>query len=322
MNTFNLQTKFAEWNKQLNLYFDEMEKQVFALFPDADEEDPFSGFRTRTQPNYYESLHGDIFHKGQALTANLIAICGEVADVMDSSILVTEADKNDVSLCAKEIRAAIRLRDYSYSSIDVLHDEGRVLGIAPAHQREARPILPSTARDVSKRAVSKIQDVINLLAAASADKIAVDSQHERTTHSRVRANTAFIMMAIDKSKPELIDVVDAIKSVFKLFDITAKRADDIEHDGLITARVIEEIKTSEFLFADLTGERPNVYYEVGYAHALQRRVILFADKNTKLHFDLAGYNCPTYENLRDLRERLTNRLVEMTNRSPKDFDDS
>jgi nucleoside 2-deoxyribosyltransferase len=126
------------------------------------------------------------------------------------------------------------------------------------------------------------------------------------------------MMQIDKSQPELNDVLDTVEDVFKRFGIKARRADEIEHDDVITSRILEEIASCEFLFADLSGERPSVYYEVGYAHALKKRVILYRKKATRIHFDLAHRNCPECESLRELRQLLTKRLTAMTGKQVAD----
>lgn len=124
-------------------------------------------------------------------------------------------------------------------------------------------------------------------------------------------------MAIDRTKPELEDVYNAIKDVCQEFGIRAYRADEIEHQDRITDRVLSEISVAEFLIADLSYERPNVYYEIGYAHALKKKPILYRKSGTRLHFDLSVHNVPEYKNVTKLRDLLRGRLEAILGRKAK-----
>ena len=125
------------------------------------------------------------------------------------------------------------------------------------------------------------------------------------------------MMNIDPNNADLQDRYNTIRECFAEFDIDARSANEIEHSDVITEKICERIRVSEFLLADLTEERPNVYYEVGYAHALGRSVIMYRKQSSRLHFDLASYNCPDYRNLTELKTKLLKRLEDITNRKPK-----
>lgn len=250
------------------------------------------------------------------ISDRLLRIAALIAQVAKTAPLTGNEDVQDVKNAAKAMRAALLLRRYQYREPHIIHDEDRVLGLRPAEQSEGLGLEPVEAKKIFLDGLSKLRTVLKLVESGREFEAATLPSGTTVAPTKYRAGTAFIMMWMDKQCPELTDVADEVKSVFYNFGINAVRADDIEHEGLITDRILSEIHTSEFLFADLTGARPNVYYEVGFAHALGKRVILFCKSGTDLHFDLAGYNCPGYENLRDLRKKLTKRLVGLTNRNP------
>ena len=128
--------------------------------------------------------------------------------------------------------------------------------------------------------------------------------------------TAFILMWMDPV-PERDDVRNAIKEVCNDFGVVALRADEIEHPDRITDVVLQNICESEFLIADLTGARPNVYYEVGYAHALKKRPMLYRKEGTILHFDLLVHNVPEYKDITELKTLLNKRFAAILGHSPR-----
>jgi hypothetical protein len=57
----------------------------------------------------------------------------------------------------------------------------------------------------------------------------------------------------------------------------------------------------QLILADLSGGRPNCYYEAGFAHALGKAIIFAAQQKYTIHFDLANYRFIGWQNQADYR---------------------
>ena len=292
---------------------DGLKVDAATYFEKADAEPDGTSF-SENGSELWSSLSESLQQEARRLRQRLVSLMGQIAQAVKSAPLTSPADQRDVMTGTKAMRAALMLREFYSWDTEILNDEDVVLGVKPAGQSEDRIASPSEAATRFIDWADKVGAILELVVAGG--DLVPSGAADATDAARYRPGTA---MWMNPDHPELTDVADAVKEVFSRFDIRAIRADDIEHEGLITQRILNEIKTSEYCFADLSGERPNVYYEVGYAHALSRRVFLYRNKGTGMHFDLAGYNCPEYENLRDLRDKLTQRLRAVTNREPRSF---
>jgi len=247
------------------------------------------------------------WRESDALRATIKELSVDVAGAARRSPLLAEADMQELRHCSRQMLASVRFREYRHIGVYVHHDEDVVLGVDPPSHEEFPHKDPSKAQERFEEAGAKVLDLIDLLSPSEAEE-------SDSGTSNYKPNTAFIMMAIDLTKPELEDIRNAIKEMFERFGIRAITADEIEHEGVITDRILNEIDTSEFLLADLSYERPNVYYEIGYAHSRGKRVTLYRQAGTKLHFDLAHWNCPEYRNATELKALLGKRLEAITNR--------
>jgi hypothetical protein len=98
---------------------------------------------------------------------------------------------------------------------------------------------------------------------------------------------AFIVMQFSSPYNEVYSEV--IREACRQFEIDALRADELYGPGLIIRDVTEKIIQAQLVIADITPDNANVYFEVGYALALNKPIILLAAKGTKLPFDVSGF---------------------------------
>jgi len=258
---------------------------------------------------FFRSLEGPLAEKLAELESRTASWAGQFASLARLSALLNAADQGELRIGTRTMIAALRLKKYSFYEASLMSWEDQVYGVQPATQSEEETP-PVWAIEAFDSAAGKLGHLLLLLKGGGSEPqgLVPGWRQPATSGSEQRRDTAFILMWMSEDHPELTDVKEGITEVFREFGVSAIRADDIEHEGVITERILQEISSAEFLIADLTGARPNVYYEIGYAHALGKRPILYRKKDTALHFDLAGRNVPSYANVSDLKQMLRARL--------------
>jgi hypothetical protein len=110
------------------------------------------------------------------------------------------------------------------------------------------------------------------------------------------------------------DTYSAIKDECAKLKLNAIRVDENTGSGFIIKEIIDLIEKAEFIICDLTHERPNVYYELGYAHGIGNQplnILLIARDGTTLHFDIAPLRVQYYRSTEHLRTILAANLKEM-----------
>ena len=58
------------------------------------------------------------------------------------------------------------------------------------------------------------------------------------------------------------------------------------NSGSVIEQIWQQIRKAKVLLADLTGKNPNVFYELGLAHALKKPVVLVSSNEEDVPFDL------------------------------------
>ena len=123
----------------------------------------------------------------------------------------------------------------------------------------------------------------------------------------ITSKHVFVAMSF-ANDPRFDDAYESIESVCREFQYKARRITNAEAIDRIVPEIISGIRKSAFVIVDVTEERPNVYYELGFAQGAGKRVIVTAIKGTKLPFDISDIAVIFWEGQKQLRDRLRERM--------------
>ena len=73
------------------------------------------------------------------------------------------------------------------------------------------------------------------------------------------------------------------------------RADELFSTGSVMEQIWEQIRKAKILLADLTGKNPNVFYELGLAHAIGKPVVFTSGNLEDVPFDLRHLRVIIYD---------------------------
>jgi nucleoside 2-deoxyribosyltransferase len=103
---------------------------------------------------------------------------------------------------------------------------------------------------------------------------------------------AFVLMPFDTAFNDIYKL--GIKEPATTLGILAERVDEQIFQEGILERIYRQIELADLVVADMTGQNPNVFYEVGYAHAKGKLCVLLTQSSEDIPFDLKHHRHIVY----------------------------
>lgn len=104
---------------------------------------------------------------------------------------------------------------------------------------------------------------------------------------------AFVLMPFDDNFDDIYKL--GIQATAHEKAIVAERVDEQIYTESILERIYRQIDSADFIIADMTGKNPNVFYEVGYAHAKGKICTLITQSADDIPFDLKHHRHLVYD---------------------------
>jgi hypothetical protein len=125
---------------------------------------------------------------------------------------------------------------------------------------------------------------------------------------KVATSRAVLVLMAYSARPDLEDAFDSFKHVCDELGYECERVNEENAGERILPDIVARLERAAFVIADLTELRPNVFYELGYADGLKKKVVVTAKEGTELPFDVKDIPTIFWDGQRKLREDLKKRI--------------
>jgi hypothetical protein len=189
----------------------------------------------------------------------------------------------------------VRLRSSDLDKVTIqtfLQDRRRALS------RPGSPLSPSW-----RLAADAAEDRQELVAEVAAQVL--ERLHSSRSQSAHDDSLVFVVCSFE---PDMDPVFDAVACAAASVGLHAVRLKDVPGDYRLTEQILTLVRTARLVVADLSHERPNVYFELGYARALDKTVITIIRNGATAHVDVRDWVYLEYLDSRPLEQQLRERF--------------
>jgi hypothetical protein len=127
-----------------------------------------------------------------------------------------------------------------------------------------------------------------------------------------KLNNIFVLLPF---KEIFKGVYKTVEKVFAKRGYKVEKADsEFRNVEIMCQNICKKIQEARLIIADISEDNPNVFYEIGLAHGMERDVWLISKKKKKYPFDIEGIRFIEYENPTDLDHQLRTKVFPYLNR--------
>lgn len=139
----------------------------------------------------------------------------------------------------------------------------------------------------------------------------LEKQFGITSECHIIDDQAFMLMPFNR---EAFKIYAQCRTTAARLKINLKKSDDDFVEGDLLKSIVEQIVRSAIIIANLDGKNPNVFYELGIAHALGKKTILITSYEPEnMPFDVKGKFIIFYQSMEELDQKLENALKSALN---------
>jgi hypothetical protein len=168
-----------------------------------------------------------------------------------------------------------------------------------SHERDqGTPRILPLWHKVSAQEVARSSPLLADRIAVSSD-VGVDEVAERlrAVVSRGHETRRSRCLVLSEFSADYAPVYESIAAALDEAGVDSIRVDQQPTSAALADKVIDLIRSADFVVADISASSPNLFYEIGMVHGMKKPIILLMDTKSKarMPFDLSGYRFLPYD---------------------------